>query len=235
MPLPGSLTCSVVIAAAGESTRMGGVNKMLGDLNGSPVLARTLAAFQNCPAVDEIVVVTRRDDLDAVSDICTKYAVSKATKVIVGGSTRLESVHNGIYECSPRARLIAIHDGARPLVTDRVITDAVKLALKHHAAAPAVPVTSTVKQAKNHVVTNTPNRSELFEIQTPQVFDADLIKAAVTNAVRKSLDVTDDCMAVEAIGATVWLSEGSYENLKITTPPDLITAGAIMSARDGAT
>ena len=162
--------CSAVVAAAGASTRMGGQDKLLMELGGKPVLAHTLDALNKCREFSEIIVVTRQEKMNEVARICTEYRVDKVTQVVLGGPTRLESVMNGVRQVSPRSKLIAVHDGARPFVTAGIVSLAVAAALKFSAAAPAIPVTSTVKRARNGVVDKTIDRSELFEIQTPQVF-----------------------------------------------------------------
>lgn len=228
---PGDASCSVVVAAAGASTRMDGQNKLFVEIGGKPVLAHTLSALERCREIFEIIVVTRPEDLDEVAQICEKYMISKTTKVIIGGQTRLESVYNGVLQASPDSKLIAVHDGARPFVTDSIVKSAVEAALKYSAVAPAIPVTSTVKQAKNSMVVHTLNRDELFEIQTPQIFVSELIKGALQNAVDKKLYITDDCMAVEAIGYPVRLTAGSRENIKLTTSADTAFAEAIYKMR----
>ncbi|MDR3277138.1 MAG: 2-C-methyl-D-erythritol 4-phosphate cytidylyltransferase [Oscillospiraceae bacterium] len=225
-------SCAVVIAAAGASRRFGGEDKLFAPIGGTPALARTLAAFQRCGAIREIVVVARERELTRVAELVAEYSITKASRVIVGGATRLESVYNGVFAVTPSVKLIAVHDGARPLVTEEVIADAVSMAAKHAAAAPAVPVKPTVKRAKNGVVTETLDRDGLFEAQTPQVFEASVLKGALTNARDKRLDVTDDGAAAEAIGVAVWLTKGSYENIKLTTAEDLILAEAILSRRE---
>ena len=221
-------SCSAVIAAGGCSQRMNGEDKLFAEIHGAPVLAHTLTAFQNCGYIDEIVIVTRGECIQSVSEICKRFGISKASKVIVGGATRLESVMNGLFAVSKKAELVAIHDGARPCVRQDVIRQAVETAAKYHAAAPAVPVSSTIKKAQRGIVINTVDRDDLFEIQTPQVFTADLIKAALTNANNKSIDITDDCKAVELLGASVHMTEGTQSNIKITTPEDLVIAEAVL-------
>lgn len=196
-------------------------------LAGEPVILRTLRAFEKSPVIGEIIVVTRFDLLEDIAAFGSE--IKKLKKVIVGGKTRTESVQNGLFAVSKRARLIAIHDGARPLVSQEIIRDAVHRAERYNAAAPAVPVTSTIKQVKSSVVIETPERSELFEVQTPQVFAADLIKGAVSAAISANRQFTDDCAAVEAIGATVHITKGSHENIKLTTPIDMTIAEAILS------
>jgi 2-C-methyl-D-erythritol 4-phosphate cytidylyltransferase len=227
-------SCSAVIAAAGLSQRMDGEDKLFIEVCGLPVLAHTLLAFQNCEVIDEIIVVTRDDTIMNVGRICRQYGIDKAARVMAGGATRLESVMNGVFAVSGKAQLIAIHDGARPCIGLDDIKGAIAAAAKYHAAAPAVPVSSTLKRAKRGVVAETVDREGLFEVQTPQVFTAELIKAALTNAVKKSVDVTDDCMAVELIGAPVRLTEGSRSNIKLTTAEDIPIAEAILVTQGGA-
>ena len=223
--------CSAVVAAAGASTRMGGQDKLLLELGGAPVLAHTLKALNKCREISEIIVVTRQEKMNDVARICTEYGIEKVTQVVLGGSTRLESVMNGIRMVSPNSKLIAVHDGARPFVSESVVSLAVAAALKFSSAAPAVPVTSTVKCAKNGVVVKTIDRSELFEIQTPQIFAAELLKGALQNALDKKLYITDDCMAVEALGCPVRLTTGARENIKLTTAIDVAFAEAILKIR----
>ncbi|MCD8088008.1 MAG: 2-C-methyl-D-erythritol 4-phosphate cytidylyltransferase [Oscillospiraceae bacterium] len=222
---------AAVIVAGGSGVRFGG-DKMTALLGGVPVLARTLLAFQQSDMIDEIVVVARRDRIQAVIDLCREYDITKAAQVVAGGDTRAASCFAGVTAVSQRAALIAIHDGARPLVTEKVIREAMWLAHKHAAAVPAVPVRDTIKQAVDGVVTGTLPRSQLFAVQTPQCFQADIIRAALTNAVQNQPDVTDDSMAVEAIGGKIFLSQGSEENMKITTPLDLALAEAILARRE---
>ena len=223
--------CAAVVTAAGSSTRMGGRDKLLAEIGGAPVLAYTLKALNRCNEVSEIIVVTRQEKLSEVARICKEYDADKVTQIVLGGKTRLESVMNGVLQVSPGSRLIAVHDGARPFVTESVVSLAVEAALKFSAAAPAVPVTSTVKRAKNGIVVKTVDRSELFEIQTPQIFAAELLKGALQNAIDKKLYITDDCMAVEALGCPIRLTTGARENIKLTTAVDLAFAEAILNMR----
>ena len=224
--------CSVVVPAAGSSRRMEGQDKMFAELDEIPVLARTLMALESCPLIREIIVVTRSDLIPGVGEICRDYQITKAAKVVVGGETRAHSVLNGVLACSMDAEVIAIHDGARPLVTREVMEKAIRKGAETGAAAPAVPVKDTIKEAEHDVVTGTPDRSRLFAVQTPQVFEASLIKAALLKALEEKAVLTDDCSAVERMGMKVSLTEGSYENIKITTPVDLILGEAILNGRE---
>ena len=220
--------CTAVIVAAGSSRRMG-ADKLFLPLAGIPVLVRTLLQFQACDSIDEIIVVTREDKLAEVADYCKRYGITKATKILQGGKERVESSAAGVFEADRHSAYIAISDGARPFTTPALITATVDAAKKYGAAAPAVPVKDTIKVAENGIVTDTPDRSKLFAIQTPQVFSADLIKGALTKAIRDKTPVTDDCSAVEAMGYPVHLVDSSYRNIKITTQEDMIVSQAYLA------
>lgn len=224
--------CAAVVPAAGSSRRMEGQDKILLPLDDVPVLVHTLQALSASEYIQEIVVVTREDLIVPVGQLCRDCALDKVTKVLIGGATRADSVLVGVEEVSGRAELIAVHDGARPLVTVEVIDEAIRKAAECGAAAPAVPVKDTIKRAVDGVVAETPDRAQLFAIQTPQVFDGDLLLGALRKAVEDGAAITDDCSAVERIGMKVCLTEGSYENIKITTPADMLVAEAILHSRD---
>lgn len=225
--------CAALVAAAGSSSRMGGVNKLLEPLNGVPVLARTLMALQQAPQIDEIVVATREEDLMEISRLCRTYGITKCTKVVRGGESRAHSVLLAALEASPDVKLLAVQDGARPLVTPELTNRVIDAAKRCGAAAPAIPVKDTIKAVRDGgAVERTVDRSSLRAVQTPQVFDASLLKAALQDAVENRVPITDDCSAVERLGKVVFLVEGDEENLKITTPVDLILAEAILQARE---
>ncbi len=228
---PGNPKCSAVIVSAGLARRMGGVDKVLAPLGELPVLVHTLYAFQDCPLIHEIVVVAREDLVVEVGRLCREFNLDKVRKVIVGGKERIHSVQAGLKEVDPEAGLIAIHDGARPLVTQEIIRDTVERAVLTGAAAPAVPLTDTIKRTEDGIVQETVDRSSLWAVQTPQVFDAGLIKAATKKAIEDGELLTDDCGTVERLGMKVTLTSGSPENIKITTPLDLILGEAILQAR----
>lgn len=228
---PSGPRCSAVVPAAGSATRMEGMDKILMNLGDYPVLVRTLRALTDCPYIQEIVVVTREDMIVPVSQLCKDFALDKVTHIVVGGATRTQSVLNGIRETDPEAELIAIHDGARPFVTQAVLEEVILKAAQCAAAAPAVPVTDTVKRATGGVVEATLDRDTLFAVQTPQVFEASLIKAALTKALEDGAALTDDCAAVERLGMTVCLTRGERENIKLTTPADLDLGLGILNGR----
>ena len=221
--------CAAIIVAAGSATRMGGIDKVMTKLGAKPVVVRSVRAFQDNELVDEILVVTRRELLEEVSRHVSPYDKVKA--VVVGGETRTQSVQNGLDAVSEGMTLIAVHDGARPLITQEVITKTVAKAAQYGAAAPAVPVKDTIKVATSGTVDETPDRKSLYAIQTPQVFDADLLRGALQNAAENEIAITDDCSAVEAIGMKIHLTDGDEENLKITTPLDLELAQMIWEKR----
>lgn len=228
--------CTALVAAAGSSSRMGGENKLLLPLDGVPVLARTLQALERAERVDEIIIAARECDLVAISNLCRTYGVAKAAKVVRGGETRTHSVLLAAMEAAPETALLAVQDGARPLVQPEMIDSVIDAASRCGAAAPAIPVKDTVKLVRpDGAVERTPERSALRAVQTPQVFDAGLLKAALQAALEKHLPVTDDCSAVELLGKTVYLTEGDEENLKITTPLDLLVAETILKTREGRT
>lgn len=210
-------TCGAVIVAAGSASRMGGVDKIMADLGGKPVIYRTAEAFQNCDAVSEIVVVTREDLIIPISDLL--HGMGKVRAVVAGGKTRQESVMKGLNSLSEKVKLAAIHDGARPLVRWQLIDRVIRAANTYGAAVPGVPVKDTIKTVSGGLVSGTPDRSSLQAVQTPQVFDFDLLRGALKKAEGKN--VTDDCSAVEMTGFKVKLVQGEEGNLKITTQQDL--------------
>ena len=224
--------CSAVVAAAGGSSRMGGVNKLLLPLEGIPVLARTLRALDEARLVDEIVVAAREEDLLTIGDLCRTYGVTKPVKIVRGGETRAASVLAAAMECREDGAFIAVHDGARPLAEPALIDSVIQLAFRTNAAAAAVPVKDTIKVMAEGKIVSTPDRETLRAVQTPQVFDGALLRAALQAAVEGGIPVTDDCSAVERMGKEIYLTEGSYENIKITTQEDLALAAAILQRRE---
>ena len=218
--------CGAVIVAAGTASRMGGIDKVMAELGGEPMIVRTVRAFQSCDAVKEIVVVTRADLIGKITDLCAGF--SKVKAVVTGGADRPESVRNGLNALSSKARLVAVQDGARPLIATELIDRTVRAAHTYGAAAPGVPVKDTVKLVQGGVVQATPDRSRLRAIQTPQVFDLDLLSAALEKALKDNAPITDDCSAVERIGMSVRIVEGDERNIKVTTPMDLEIAERLL-------
>lgn len=221
--------CGAVIVAAGNASRMGGIDKVMAPLRGEPMLMHTVRAFQQCDAIREIVVVTRADLQATVIGMCAGF--DKVRAVVVGGSDRPASVQAGLDALSCKVRLAAVHDGARPLVTHQVIDRTVRAANTYGAAAPAVPVKDTIKVVAGGVVSATPDRSRLQAVQTPQIFDLDLLKGALKKAAKDNAVITDDCSAVENMGMSVKIVEGDEHNIKVTTPMDLKIAQALLEER----
>jgi len=212
---------------------MGGENKLLMHIACVPVLTRTLQAIDKAELVTEIVVATRADTLEEVAELVKNAGLRKKVKVVCGGATRTESVLAAAMEADPKSQLLAIHDGARPLVLPEEFDHVIRYACNTYAAAPAVPMTDTVKVAdETGLITATPDRSTLFAVQTPQVFQADILKAALQAALQEGVALTDDCAAVERLGKQVYLTQGNRENIKITTPLDITIAEAILMRRE---
>ena len=217
--------CGAVIVAAGSASRMGGIDKVMAPLGGEPMVVRTVRQFQNCDAIREIVIVTRADLLIPISDLC--HGFDKVKAVVVGGNSRDESVWQGLNALSDKVKLVAVQDGARPFADWQLIDRVVRCANSYGAAAPAIPVKDTIKIVKGGIVASTPNRSELQAVQTPQVFDFDLLRGALQKAKADGAAITDDCSAVERLGMSVRIVAGDEKNIKITTPLDLKIAERI--------
>jgi 2-C-methyl-D-erythritol 4-phosphate cytidylyltransferase len=211
--------CGAVIVAAGSASRMGGIDKVMAPIGGEPMIVRTVRTFQQCDAIREIVIVTRQDLIVPIMDLCHEF--DKVQMVIVGGASRPESVAAGLSALSDKVKLVAVQDGARPLITWQVIDRTVRAANSYGAAAPAIPVKDTIKVVSGGVVKETPERSGLQAVQTPQVFDIDLLRGALLQAAQDGAEITDDCSAVERLGMSVKIVEGDERNIKVTTPLDL--------------
>ena len=221
------MTCTAVVVAAGSASRMKGIDKTVAPIGGVPLILRTVEALARSERITDILVVTREDLIPEVSRLCG--AVAKLSAVIAGGSSRSESVSKGLRQAT--GELVAIHDGARPFVTGELIDRTVSAAEEVGGAAPAIPVKDTIKVAQGARIQSTPDRSTLFAVQTPQVFYREEILKALTFATEQGIPLTDDCSAAEAMGMPVVLTEGSEENIKITTPMDLILGEAILKRR----
>ena len=218
--------CGAVIVAAGTASRMGGIDKVMAELEGEPMIARTVRTFQTCDAVKEIVIVTREDLILPIRDLCKN--MDKVKAVVCGGKSRQESVELGLSALSNKVKLVAVQDGARPLITHAVIDRTIRAAHSYGAAAPAIPVKDTIKVVNGGVVSSTPDRKTLQAVQTPQVFDLALLKGALKKAKQDGAEVTDDCSAVELMGMSVKIVEGDERNIKVTTPLDLAIAKLLL-------
>ena len=218
--------CGAVIVAAGTASRMGGIDKVMAELEGEPMILRTVRTFQTCEAIREIVIVTREDLIIPIMGLCA--GLEKVKAVVVGGSSRQESVERGLNALSDKVKLVAVQDGARPLITHAVIDRTVRAAHSYGAAAPAIPVKDTIKVVSGGVVSSTPDRKTLQAVQTPQVFDLDMLRGSLKKAKADGAEVTDDCSAVERLGMSIKIVEGDERNIKVTTPMDLKIAKLLL-------
>ncbi|MFU0831358.1 MAG: 2-C-methyl-D-erythritol 4-phosphate cytidylyltransferase [Oscillospiraceae bacterium] len=225
--------CCAVIAAAGQSTRMGsGISKQFLTILGMPAIVWTLKAFDEATTVKHVVVVCREEDIEYMKKCIVRYHIKKVTAVIPGGSSRQESVSAGVRQLEPDTDIIAIHDGARPLVKPEEIDACVQDAVRTGASALGVPLKDTIKKIDSaQCVLSTPKRESLWAVQTPQVFRLKLYRSALEKAQTEGKDYTDDCQLVEQLGVRVHLCKGSYENIKLTTAEDLVIAQAILEQR----
>lgn len=224
---------SVIIAAAGNSTRYGtGKSKQFLILDNTPVLIKSIQAFEEIDDVKEIIVTARKQDFDIIEDFIAQYGVRKVKHIVEGGATRQDSIYAAVENVDEKADLVAVHDGARPLIKRKVIESVIQKADEVDAAACAVPVKDTIKiiDSSGKIVT-TPERKALRAVQTPQIFRFSLYKEAIEKAVSDGKQYTDDCQLVESMGYPVYLVGGDYENIKITTPDDLLVAEKFLSER----
>ncbi|SFB34769.1 2-C-methyl-D-erythritol 4-phosphate cytidylyltransferase [Clostridium frigidicarnis] len=221
---------SVVIVAGGKGTRMGEeISKQFLEIDQNPILYYTIKAFEDCNEIDEIIVVIGENDINYFNNnIKDIYKFKKLNKVVYGGKERQNSVYNGLKACE-NCEIVLIHDGARPFVSRNIIKKGIEFAKKYGASACGVMPKDTIKvKDKNGLSINTLKRSELVAVQTPQCFKYELIMKAHDYIQDNDIQVTDDTMAVELLGKTVYLYEGDYTNIKITTPEDLILANYLV-------
>ena len=220
---------SAIIAAAGNGTRMKSETaKQFILIDDTPVLAITLTAFEKASESDEIIIVTRETDIDAVKNLAEKFNISKLSYVVCGGETRQESISNALE--AVKGDIVLIHDGARPFVTQKQINSVAASLYINDAAALGIPVTDTIKSVDGDVITGTIDRSTLVSIQTPQGFKTEIIKKAHSVAKTNGLSATDDCALCEHMGVKVKVVTGSPANIKLTTPDDLMLADGILKA-----
>ncbi len=224
---------SAVIVAAGGSVRMGiADSKQFIPLLSRPAIEYTLRAFQKCYKIKEIVIVCREQDKHRIRSIIEKNAFTKVSALALGGASRAESVRNGIAAVNDKCEYVAIHDGARPLITVDEIERVVEAALETGAATLGVPVKDTIKIVDGYnKIESTPLRSQLRAVQTPQVFERELYRFALEKAGDSVANYTDDCSLIENMGGEVEVVKGSEENIKLTTPIDVVIAESILKTR----
>lgn len=219
-----------VVVAAGKSERMGpNVDKAFLTLGTKPVLAYSLLAFEKCSDIDGVVLVVRKDRLDAARGLVQIFGCSKVRRVVPGGAQRQDSVWNGVKDLNDDVAIVSVHDGARPCVTPDLISETVKAAKRYGSGVAAVKITDTVKEVeKGFTVTKTVDRTKLWAVQTPQTFKRDLLMQAFSVVKKKKVEVTDEASAVELAGHEVHLVSASPSNIKITSPEDLALAVALL-------
>jgi len=227
---------TALIPAAGAGKRMGKAKSkakqflLLGD---KPLLAHTLLAFQRAPEIDEIIPIISQEDVeDCLRDIIERYRISKVKTLVIGGKERHDSVLNGLQKTGKDTGVVLVHDGVRPFVTPEMITEACGFAKKGECVTVGVPIKDTIKEVDDHkIVRRTLERGRLWAIQTPQAFPVKILKHAYEESYKLKMFGTDDATLVERTGGTVRVIMGSYENIKITTPEDLILAEEILKRR----
>jgi len=225
---------TVLIPAAGMGKRMGKtVAKQFLPLGDKPMLAHTLLSFQRAPDVDEIIPILSQEDMEScLRDIIERYRITKVKTLVAGGRERQDSVANGLKKIGTDAGVVLVHDGVRPFVTQEMIRETVALANKGECVAVGVPVKDTIKEVDaDGMVCRTLDRSRLWAIQTPQAFPVKTLKRAYEASFTHKLPGTDDATLVERAGISVRVIMGSYENIKITTPEDLILAEEILKGK----
>ena len=230
--LPECESLPAIIVAAGSSTRMGGINKQFIELLGVPVIMRSLLAFQNSDAVEKIILVTREEDISALQLLCEKYEISKLSDIVAGGENRHISVMNGLARLSADDDRVLIHDGARPLVEDVTICAVAEALTKYDAVTCAVKVKDTIKKVSpDGKIEKTLDRSSLVAVQTPQGVKVKKYLDAVNKA-EDAAAFTDDPSVMESVGYTAYIVEGSYKNIKITTPEDIALAEIYLKGQE---
>lgn len=226
---------SVIIAAAGMSNRMGSkINKQFISIDGKPILAHTIEKFESCKYVDEIIIVAKEEEIEYCRrEIVKRYRFNKVKSVIRGGKERQDSVYNGILALNEKSDIVLTHDGARPFVKLENIEDGIRGVDNHRVCVIGVPVKDTIKFIKEgNIVNDTPDRSLLWAAQTPQCFEKDILIQGYDRAIKDGFFGTDDSSIVERLGIEVKMIMGSYENIKITTPEDIVHAEFLYKNKD---
>ncbi len=216
-----------IIVAAGNSSRMNGINKQFLSLAGIPVIVRTLKVFENSAAVSRIILVTKKDNVLDLQTLCAKYMISKVSDIVEGGADRHASVLCGMERLAPDENKVLISDGARPFVTDNMISDCADALYRFPGSLCAIPASDTVKFSEGETVSHTLDRSKLYLAQTPQGVDVAIYKKA--SAEFSGADFTDDASVLEKAGEKVVIVPGSRFNIKITTPDDIPLAEALIN------
>jgi 2-C-methyl-D-erythritol 4-phosphate cytidylyltransferase len=225
------MKADAIIVSAGKGHRfMEGKKKQFHFLEGKPDLAHTLDKFETCPLIRSIILVVGQEDMDyCLKEVVEKFEFKKVSQIVPGGKRRQESVKNGIDALPKDVKVVAIHDGVRPFVTKAMIEDSIQSAVRFGAVVLAMPVKETIKMSNpDGTVLKTLDRESLWQIQTPQTFQVNIIKEAYYQATKDGFAGTDDASLVERLGVAVHILPGSYTNIKITTPEDLLLANLFL-------
>lgn len=225
------ITVSAIIACGGSSARMNGTNKQLCEMGGVPVCIRSMLIFENIDEVTEIIVSAREEDIPQIEALAEKYGIKKFKGTVKGGETRQKSVFAAFMQTDKSTRYIAVHDGARPFADPESIKKCIRDASVFGGAALGVPVKDTIKTVNGGLIVDTPDRSSLYAVQTPQIFRRDIYVKGVNFALDHELDFTDDCQLAEAVGVKVCVTPSDYGNIKITTPEDIFIGEAILKSK----
>lgn len=233
VPIKKAKHATAIIVAAGSGSRMGSdITKQRMEIDGMPVVARTILAFERCKSIKDIVIVAREDELGLYGKYAVEYGFKKIKRVVSGDSTRQKSVLGGFRAIDDRCDYVAIHDGARCLITPENIEKVLEAAQRYEAASAGCPAKDTVKICNSDgFVISTPQRSRTWYAQTPQIFKADLYRAAAFYALKEGFEATDDNSLVEWLGARVKMVDCGYENIKITTPEDIHIVSSLLKQR----
>ncbi len=230
------MKCVALVPAAGQGKRMGGAHsKPYLLLEGKPILAHTLLELQRCPLVDEVVLIVERGEIErARASVVEAFRLQKVGAILAGGVQRQDSVWEGLKTVQDDCDLVMVHDGVRPFISQEMLARAIQGAVDCGASIAAVPAKDTVKLVSaQNVVLTTPDRKSIFLVQTPQTFKRDILVRAYRQAMEDGFYATDEASLVERLGLPVRVVEGSYENIKITTPEDLVVGEMILRKRTG--
>lgn len=225
--------CTAIIAAAGSSERMGELgNKQFIEVLGKPILAYTVGAFENCKLINEIIIVTKEEDIMYCSEMVVQpYGFSKVSKIVAGGDQRQKSVYIGLNEAESDTNIVVIHDGARPLVSVEDIENSIYECMSYKAAVVGTKVKDTIKTVdREGFIEETPDREALWIARTPQTFNYDLILKAHQRAVEEGFTAWDDAGLVERLGHKIKMVEGRYQNIKVTTAEDISIAESMLES-----
>ena len=230
------MKCVALVPAAGQGKRMGGAHsKPYLLLEGKPILAHTLLELERCPLVDEVVLMVERGEIErARASVVEEFRLQKVGAILAGGVQRQDSVWEGLKTVQDDCDLVMVHDGVRPFISQEMLTRSIQGAVDCGASIAGMPAKDTVKLVSaQNVVLTTPDRKSIFLVQTPQTFKRDILLRAYRQAMEDGFYATDEASLVERLGLPVRVVEGSYENIKITTPEDLVVGEMILRRRPG--